>query len=251
MVGKLKALLWDLDGTLAETEELHREAFNRAFAHFGLPLYWDQETYARLLWTTGGKERLKRALEETPKAPNLTWEEIAEVHRYKTNLYLKLLREEGVTLRPGVRRVLAEAREAGVDLVLCTTTSPENAEAFLEGAGLRGWFSLVLAGDVVPGKKPDPSIYLLAQERLGLKPQEGLVVEDSRNGLLSALGAGFPVLITPSLYTLDQDYREASALLPHLGEPGNPAPVLQGPRAGEKVVVDLGYLQEVRGWWNT
>ncbi|TFU17063.1 HAD-IA family hydrolase [Thermus tengchongensis] len=251
MVGKLKALLWDLDGTLAETEELHREAFNRAFAHFGLPLYWDQETYARLLWTTGGKERLKRALEETPGAPTLSWEEIGEVHRYKTDLYLQLLREEGIVLRPGVRRLLAEAREAGVALVLCTTTSPENAEAFLEGAGLRGWFSLVLAGDVVPRKKPDPSIYLLAQERLGLKPQEGVVVEDSRNGLLSAMGAGFPVLITPSLYALGQDYHEATALLPHLGEPGNPAAVLQGPRAGERVVVDLSYLEEVRGWWST
>ncbi len=251
MVGKLKALLWDLDGTLAETEELHREAFNRAFAHFGLPLYWDEETYARLLWTPGGKERLKRALEETPGAPTLSWEEIGEVHRYKTDLYLQLLREEGIVLRPGVRRLLAEAREAGVALVLCTTTSPENAEAFLEGAGLRGWFSLVLAGDVVPRKKPDPSIYLLAQERLGLKPQEGVVVEDSRNGLLSAMGAGFPVLITPSLYALGQDYHEATALLPHLGEPGNPAAVLRGPRAGERVVVDLSYLEEVRGWWST
>ncbi|WP_279232182.1 HAD-IA family hydrolase [Thermus albus] len=199
----------------------------------------------------GGKERLKRALEETPGAPNLTWEEIAEVHRYKTDLYLKLLREEGVTLRPGVRRLLGEAREAGVALGLCTTTSPENAEAFLEGTGLLGWFDLVLAGDVVPRKKPDPSIYLLAQERLGLAPEEALVVEDSRNGLLSAKGAGFPVLITPSLYTLDQDYREAEALLPHLGEPGDPAPVLQGPRARERVVVDLGYLEEVRRWWST
>ncbi|WP_038057891.1 HAD family hydrolase [Thermus amyloliquefaciens] len=154
MVGELKALLWDLDGTLAETEELHREAFNRAFAHFGLPLFWDQETYARLLWTTGGKERLQRALEETPEAPRLSWEAIAEVHRYKTDLYLRLLREEGVALRPGVRRVLAEAREV-------------------------------------------------------------------------------------------------AALLPHLGEPGNPAPVLQGPRAGERVVVDLAYLEEVRRWWST
>ncbi|MDM7325385.1 MAG: HAD-IA family hydrolase [Thermus sp.] len=251
MVGKLKAILWDLDGTLAETEELHREAFNRAFSHFGLPLYWDQEAYARLLWTTGGKERLKRALEETPEAPRLTWEEIAEVHRYKTDLYLRLLREEGVRLRPGVRRLLAQAREAGVALVLATTTSPENAQAFLEGAGLSGWFSLVLAGDVVPRKKPDPGIYLLAQERLGLSPREGVAVEDSRNGLLSARGAGFPVLVTPSLYTLDQDYREATALLPHLGEPQDPAPVLQGPRVGERVVVDLDYLEEVRGWWNT
>ncbi|SDF17439.1 haloacid dehalogenase superfamily, subfamily IA, variant 3 with third motif having DD or ED [Thermus arciformis] len=250
MVG-LKALLFDLDGTLAETEELHREAFNRAFAHFGLPLYWDQDTYARLLWTTGGKERLKRALEETPGAPRLTWEEVAEVHRYKTGVYLELLRTYGVALRPGVRRLLAEAQEAGVKLVLATTTSPENAEAFLEGTGLKGRFSLVLAGDVVARKKPDPGIYLLAREALGLAPGEGVVVEDSRNGLLAGLEAGFPVLVTPSLYTLDQDFREAQALLPHLGDRDNPAPVLQGPRAGERVVVDLDYVKEVQAWWST
>lgn len=250
MVG-LKALLFDLDGTLAETEELHREAFNRAFAHFGLPLYWDQDTYARLLETTGGKERLQRALVETPGAPRLTWEGITEVHRHKTRVYLELLRAYGVALRPGVRRLLAEAKEAGVRLVLATTTSPENAEAFLEGTGLKGWFSLVLSGDVVARKKPDPGIYLLAREALGLAPGEGVVVEDSRNGLLAGLEAGLPVLVTPSLYTLGQDFREAQALLPHLGDWGNPAPVLQGPRAGERVVVDLDYVKEVQAWWST
>ncbi|MFN3368614.1 MAG: HAD family hydrolase, partial [Thermus sp.] len=163
----------------------------------------------------------------------------------------QMLAQGALPLRPGVVRLAQEAAASGARIAIVTTTSPENAEAFLEGAGLSGWFSLTLAGDVVERKKPDPGIYLLAQERLGLAPEEGVVVEDSRNGLLSALGAGFPVLITPSLYTLDQDYREATALLPHLGEPENPAPVLQGPRFGERVVVDLSYLEEVRGWWST
>ncbi len=250
MVG-MKALLLDLDGTLAETEEFHREAFNRTFARWGLPLFWDQEAYARLLTTPGGKERMARALAECPACPSLTPEEVARLHREKGEVFAELLRTQGVALRPGVRRLLEEARAAGIPLALCTTASPESAQLFLEVTGLSPFFSLVLAGEVVPRKKPDPGIYLLARARLGLGPGEGVVVEDSQSGLLAALGAGLPVVATPSLYTRGQDFRRATALLPHLGEPSAPAPVLQGPWAGERVVVDLAYLEEVRAWWST
>ncbi|AFV76762.1 MULTISPECIES: HAD-IA family hydrolase [Thermus] len=250
MVG-VKALLLDLDGTLAETEELHREAFNRAFREAGLPFSWDRPLYKALLEVTGGKERIAHFLRSFPDAPRLSEEALTRLHQRKNALYEALLREEGAPLRPGVRRLLGEAREAGLLLALVTTTSPENARAFLETSGLKGVFHLVLAGDIVPHKKPDPAIYHLARKELGLGEGEGVAVEDSRNGLLSARGAGFPVLITPGLYTADQDFSEAQGVAEHLGEPGHPARFLQGPRAGERGVVDLDYLEEVRGWWST
>jgi len=249
MVG-LKALIWDLDGTLAETEELHRRAFNLAFAEAGLPFSWDQELYRELLRTTGGRERLARYLETCPDCPALSPEAIAQLHRRKNALYQALL-EEGVGLRPGVRRLLWEAKEAGLRQALATTTSPENAKALLERAGLEGVFDLVLAGDAAPQKKPDPGIYLLTLEALGLAPGEVLALEDSENGLRAALGAGVPVLITPSLYTALEAFVGARVLLTHLGDPGNPGRVRKGPREGREVVADLGYLEEVRGWWST
>ncbi len=246
MVG-LKALVWDLDGTLAETEEVHRAAFNRAFAEMGLPIFWDQELYRSLLETTGGKERIVRFLQDGQGFPSLSPEEIDRVHRRKNELFAELL-AQGVALRPGVSRLLWEAKGAGLRLALATTTSPENARAFLACTGLEGVFDLVLAGDVVPRKKPDPALYLLALKRLELAPREALALEDSRNGLLAALGAGLPVLVTPGLYTAHQDFSEAQAVLTHLGEPGRPGRVLQGPRQGQALVVDLAYLEEVRGW---
>lgn len=249
MVG-LKALLFDLDGTLAETEELHRAAFNRAFAEMGLPVFWDQDLYRSLLETTGGKERIARFFRGCQDCPPLSPEEIARLHRRKNELFAQLL-EGGVALRPGVARLLSEAKEAGLGLALATTTSPENAYTFLVRTGLEGVFDLVLAGDVVSRKKPDPALYLLALKRLGLAPREALALEDSRNGLLAASGAGLPVLVTPGLYTAHQDFSEAQAVLTHLGEPGRPGRVLQGPRQGQAVVADLAYLEEVRGWWNT
>lgn len=249
MVG-LKALVWDLDGTLAETEELHRAAFNRAFAEMGLPVFWDQELYRSLLETTGGKERIARSLQDCQDCPPLAPEEIARLHRRKNELFAELL-AQGVDLRPGVFRLLLEAKGAGLGLALATTTSPENVHAFLARTGLERVFDLVLAGDVVPRKKPDPAIYLLALERLGLTPLEALALEDSRNGLLAASRAGLPVLVTPGLYTAHQDFPEAQAVLTHLGEPGRPGRVLRGPRQGQAVVADLAYLEEVRGWWST
>ncbi|WP_337844039.1 HAD-IA family hydrolase [Thermus sp.] len=250
MVG-LKALLFDLDGTLAETEELHREAFNRAFREAGLPFLWDRSLYKALLQVAGGKERIAHFLHTCPGCPRLSQEELLRLHRRKNALYAALLREEGVPLRPGVRRLLLEAKGAGLALALVTTTSPENVRAFLEASGLEGVFDLVLAGDVVPRKKPDPAIYRLARAELGLREGEGVTVEDSRNGLLSARGAGLPVLVTPGLYTADQDFSEALAVVEHLGEPGHLARFLRGPRAGRLGMVDLDYLEEVVAWWST
>lgn len=246
MVG-LKALLFDFDGTLAETEEAHREAFNRAFSEAGLPFFWDQPTYKELLWVTGGKERIRHFLKTCPSCPRLSDEEIARIHRRKNELFAQAV-QKGLPLRPGVLRLLREAEEAGLTLGLATTTSLENVEAFLEGLGHSLRFELILAGGIVPRKKPDPAIYRLALERLGLSPEEVLAVEDSRNGLLSARGVGIPTLITPSLYTLDQEFSEAQAVLEHLGEPEAPALVYQGPGRGERRVVDLAYLEEVRRW---
>ncbi|MGQ9510607.1 MAG: HAD-IA family hydrolase [Thermaceae bacterium] len=248
MVG-LKALLFDLDGTMAETEEAHRKAFNQAFAEAGLPFQWDQALYKELLWVTGGRERIRHYLKTCPDCPRLSDEEVARIHRRKNALFAEFV-AEGLPLRPGVRRLVEEAKEAGLVLGIATTTSLENVEAFLQAVGLKG-FDLILAGDVVPRKKPDPSIYQLALRELSFPPKEVMVIEDSRNGLLAAWGAGLPVLITPSLYTSDQDFREAQAVVEHLGEPSEPALVLQGPGAGTRRVVDLPYLEEVRGWWST
>ncbi|MFN6980115.1 MAG: HAD-IA family hydrolase [Gemmobacter sp.] len=214
----LAALIFDVDGTLAETEEAHRQAFNDAFADAGLPWHWSREDYRILLRTTGGKERIAAYQASLADAP-LDGAAIAALHRAKTNRYTALIARGGLALRPGVAELVAAARARGLALAIATTTSEANVEALARacwGQHAGAVFDVIAAGDMVAAKKPAPDVYRLALDRLGLPAASCLAFEDSRNGLLAARGAGLRVVVTPGLYTAGEDFAGAAALLPDL-----------------------------------
>jgi HAD superfamily hydrolase (TIGR01509 family) len=245
----LQALIWDVDGTLAETEELgHRPAFNQAFADEGLAWHWDPALYRELLAITGGKERMldwwqgfDPAAAATPQAAAL----IARLHAHKTEHYVERVAQGAVVLRPGVARLLHEARAQGLRLAIATTTSPPNLQALMAatlGPEALGWFEVIGAGDSVPRKKPAPDIYVWVLQQLGLSPREALAIEDSVPGTAAALGAGLPVLVTRSLYSEGDVLPPVLADLSGLGEPGAQA---QGLALGQpwQGVVDVVQLR--------
>ena len=246
-----KAILFDVDGTLAETErDGHRVAFNRAFAEAGLDWNWDAALYGELLAVTGGKERIRFFIDEyqpeyPAQADEAAW--IAGLHKAKTTHYLELLAQGAIPLRPGVRRLLDEARAQGLRLAISTTTTPENVTGLLEatlGKESLDWFEVIAAGDIVPKKKPAGDIYVYALEAMNLRPEECLAVEDSANGVLSALDAGIPVLVTDNAYTKEDNFNGAVAVLSDLGEPGQPVVIRSGsePQSG---YVDCAYLHSL------
>lgn len=214
----LKALIFDVDGTICETEEIHRRAFNRAFAEAGLNWFWTVEDYRRLLRTTGGKERMAahRAACGLVQPGD---DEIARLHALKTGYYVAALAKGGITPRPGIREIILAARDQGLALAIATTTSPANVEGLVQaiwGCAAAELFDVIAAGDEVAAKKPAPDVYDLALQRLGLSPEAAIAFEDSRNGLLSAKAAGLRVVVTPSLYTATDDFAGADWLLPDL-----------------------------------
>jgi HAD superfamily hydrolase (TIGR01509 family) len=219
----MKALIFDCDGVLVDTErDGHRVAFNRAFAAAGIDADWDVELYGELLKIAGGKERMTHYFNEAGWPEGQTSATlIPELHQKKTAIFTELIASGGLPLRPGVARIVDEARAAGVRLGVCTTSDPKAIDGVLDllGAKRKSWFELVLAGDVVKKKKPDPEIYNLAKQRLGLDARDCVVIEDSRNGLLAALGAGIRCLITTSAYSLDEDFSGAANVVPELGDP--------------------------------
>ena len=227
----LQALVFDVDGTLADTErDGHRVAFNRAFARVGLDWTWDVPLYGALLAVTGGKERIRHYTERYHKEP-VDNALVQEVHRLKTLEYAALIEEEGIPLRPGVRRLLIEARSAGVRLAIATTTTPDNVRALLGralGPSWNEWFAAIGAGDIVPAKKPAPDIYHHVLKALRLPPDSCVAFEDSENGLASALGAGLATVVTVNDYTRAQSFKGAAVVLSDLGEPGRACRVFAG-----------------------
>jgi HAD superfamily hydrolase (TIGR01509 family) len=245
----LRALIFDVDGTLAETEELHRAAFNESFKAFGLDWHWDQALYAKLLLVTGGKERIRHFIADFGGSPALPSDRIAALHLDKTARYTDAVARGGIGLRPGVARLLDEAAAAGLDLAIATTTSAANVEALLVatlGAEGPGRFKVIAAGDSVPAKKPAPDIYLLALEQLGLPAGACVAFEDTENGVASATGAGIPTVVTTSLYGGASGFAGALAVVDHLGEPEMPCRVLRGEPL-EGAWVTLAGLEAWRG----
>jgi HAD superfamily hydrolase (TIGR01509 family) len=238
-MAKLEVLLFDVDGTLADTErDGHRVAFNAAFTEAGLDWDWSVELYGRLLKVTGGKERIRYYLEQFNTAfkgpPDLDGF-IAGLHAAKTRHYTDLLARGGIPLRPGVRRLLQEARDAGLRLGIATTTTPVNVNALLEyslAADAVSWFEVIAAGDIVPKKKPAPDIYEYALREFGVPASHCIAFEDSGNGVRSACGAGIATLVTVSDYAAEDDFTGASLVLDHLGDPGQPFQVLAGDAGG-------------------
>lgn len=231
---KLQALIFDVDGTLAETEEIHRRAFNRAFAEAGLDWHWSRERYRELLATSGGKERIRRYMEEEGAEQlgrNDLDEWIAGLHKAKTRHYTGMMAAGEVELRPGVERLIREAHALGLRLAIATTTTMANITALFDatvGHEVLEWFEVVGAAEQAPVKKPDPSVYLWVLEQLDLSPDVCLAIEDTRNGVLAARAAGLPVLVTESYYSQGEDFSGALAVLSDLGEPHSPHEVLAG-----------------------
>lgn len=220
----LRALIFDVDGTLAETEGTHREAFNLAFCALGLDWYWSDALYTRLLAVSGGQERLLHywrqihgplAAAKLPAVQDLC----ARIHALKTQIYTTRLRDAAPPLRPGIRALIAEARAAGLQLAIATTTSPQNIDALLTPTFGRRWRTLFAAiGDGIsaPRKKPDPQVYRQVLGKLGLKASAVLAFEDSVNGLAAAARAGITPLITPAHHTRHQDFSGAATVLSSL-----------------------------------
>lgn len=213
----LKALIFDVDGTLAETEEVHRQAFNETFAAQGIDWHWSKQDYRTLLRTTGGKERMAKHRDTVGFGPDDA--QIAALHKAKTRRYVEIIAAGQVALLPGVADLIARARKAGLRLAIATTTSRANVDALIAatcGCPAETLFEVIAAGDEVTHKKPAPDVYLLALQGLALPPEACLAFEDSRAGLASAKAAGLRVVLTPSEYTRGDDFAAADWCLPDL-----------------------------------
>jgi len=233
----MRALIFDCDGVLVDTErDGHRIAFNRAFAEMGYEIEWSVDLYGELLKISGGKERMRHYFNQMgwPEGVSDKDDLIVDLHKMKTDLFMQIIESGELALRPGIARLVDEViAEGGIALAICSTANERSVNLLVEkllGPERKAKFGAILAGDVVSKKKPDPEIYNLASERLGLEPDECVVIEDSRNGLLSAKAAGMHCVITSNGYTEKEDFTEADFVVSELGDPPN-------------VQVDLGTLR--------
>ncbi|WP_428419706.1 HAD-IA family hydrolase [Methylibium sp.] len=224
----IDALIFDVDGTLADTEEAHRVAFNLAFERYSLGWSWSRAEYRGLLDVTGGKERIAGYIQSLPLAAadcRRLLDLVPHIHREKTRFYSSMVNDGGIALRDGVARLLDEALHAGRRLAIASTTSAINVDALLHSTlGPRGleMFSVIACGDQVKHKKPAPDIYQLALRTLGLTPDRAVALEDSANGLRAAVAAGLWTVITPTFWTEGSDFSAAGLVLPRLGDPHKP-----------------------------
>jgi HAD superfamily hydrolase (TIGR01509 family) len=248
---KPRALVFDVDGTLADTEEAHRQAFNAAFLAHSLPWEWSPELYGELLGVTGGKERIGRYLESLPlSGPERDGLRrlVPLVHSTKTRLFAEFVEMGNVPLRPGVARLIGEARSAGVPLAIASTTTPANVNALLTrslGLGALGWFGAIATGDVVANKKPAPDIYRLALGTLRLPAAGCVAIEDSALGVRAAKAAGLYTIAVPTRWTADQDLGNADLVLPSLGDPQHPLDPAAAARIGGAPMLGLAQLEQL------
>lgn len=244
---RLQGLIFDVDGTLANTErDGHRVAFNLAFVEAGLDWHWSVDLYGKLLVVSGGKERIKYFLQQYlpdfKPSHDLT-DFVSYLHKLKTKHYLQLLRDGKIQLRPGAKRLIEEARAADIALAIATTTSFPNVVALLEKYLDLDWFEVIAAGDIVPLKKPAPDIYHYVVEQMKLPAASFLVLEDSDNGLESAVAAGLTAIVTVNNYTEQQDFSRAALVVSDLGEPEQACQVIQG--NFDREYVDLTGLRSI------
>ncbi|PHR63048.1 MAG: phosphatase [Robiginitomaculum sp.] len=213
---RLQALIFDVDGTLAETEEAHRRAFNETFATNGLGWHWDQELYGQLLLTPGGKERMAAYVEHHLGQDPQSWRDrIAQWHLEKTRHYTDLIAGGEIAFRPGIRTLIQQATGVGLRLAIATTTSRPNVDALIlacTGQPANSIFEVIAAGDEVHAKKPAPDVYELALERLQLDPSVCLAFEDTAHGLHAARAAQLPTVVVPARYSMQQDFSGATLL---------------------------------------
>jgi HAD superfamily hydrolase (TIGR01509 family) len=251
----VRALLFDVDGTLADTEEAHWQSFNDAFQAEGIGWHWSRERYAELLKTTGGKERIAAHLHslDLPASQRSRLEaRIGTVHRLKTDFYTRRVRAGGIELREGIRRLIVEARSAGVRLAIASTATRESVDALLTTAlapDAPDWFAVIATGDVVCSKKPAPDIYEFALAVLELRADECIAFEDSGRGLSAARAARLFTVVTPTYWTRDDNFGAASLLLPRLGDPDAALDADSAARVGNSMLTlaDLARLHALRG----
>ncbi|NDG14578.1 MAG: HAD family hydrolase [Betaproteobacteria bacterium] len=225
-MGTLKALVFDVDGTLADTEMAHMDAFNHAFAAEGLDWHWDVETYTRLLEISGGKERMMHYWKQVhPDIKDIDGgglkDTIDRLHTMKSAAYENAVQSYAVQLRPGVLSLIQSAHQAGLRLAIATTTSPVNIAVLLRNAIGPDWkslFTVIEDASTAPNKKPHPQVYNQTLSRLGLAGKDCLAFEDSSNGLRAAISAGLPVLVTPNSFTAHHDFTGALKVLPDLSQ---------------------------------
>ncbi len=221
---KIKAIIFDVDGTMADTEEAHRLAFNQTFAENHLPWNWHETLYGKLLKVTGGKERIKHYVASCQPdfhKPADYEDFVKRLHQLKTSHYTAMLRTGRIPLRPNVKRLITEAKQAGLKLAIATTTSPENVATLLQqglGEGGEALFDVIGCGDIVPNKKPAPDIYQWVLERLHLNAADCIALEDSENGLRSSLAAGVKTFMITNHYTRHQDFSGAAAVFEDLSD---------------------------------
>jgi HAD superfamily hydrolase (TIGR01509 family) len=222
----LKALVFDVDGTLADTESAHRACFNQAFAELGLDWHWDEPLYTKLLHISGGKERMlhywKGLHPDMGELGSMAVQDtLKRLHARKTAAYEAAVQSGAVELRPGVLALLSEGRAQGLQLAIATTTSPVNIAALLRralGADWRLYFSAIGDAATAPLKKPHPQVYLQVLQDMGRRPAECLAFEDSANGLQASRAAGLATLVTPTRYSAGHDFTGALRVLPDLGQ---------------------------------
>lgn len=239
-VNTLQAIIFDVDGTLADTEEVHRLAFNRIFSDVGLDWQWTPALYAELLAISGGRERITafgcdlRPRFDSDEAFN---DFVLTIHRAKTRRYAAMLTEGDVALRPGIRRLIDEARAAGITLAIATSSAYTNAETLLDNnlpPGWRDWFSAIETCDSVDQKKPSPAVYEAVIRQLGIPCENIIALEDTPNGLAAATAAGVRTVVTTHRYTRDCDFAEAALVVDSAGEPDAPMNVAAGDACGHR-----------------
>lgn len=243
----LRAIIFDVDGTLADTEECHRQAFNEAFDEFDLDWHWDRDEYTELLAVSGGRERI-RAYAEAHLSHKLRKPAIRDlalrVHTRKSAIYRDKLCSGHIGLRSGVQRLLQETKQAGVHLAIATSSSTFNVETLLQQAldrPLQEYFETIVTSDIVVDKKPSPAVYQYALAELGFSPEQCITIEDTASGNLAARAAGLKTVITTHRFTRHHDFAGASLVIDKLGSVEDPF-ILQAGEAYGTRYVDIPLL---------
>ena len=227
---ELKAIIFDVDGTLANTEEAHRQAFNYAFQQEGLSWDWSVELYTRLLKVTGGKERIRHYVNDFLNE-EIAQDLVVKLHESKNERYQSLVKQKLIPLRAGIARIIDEAKKANIRIAIATTTSPGNVNNLVTatmGDDALDWFEVIAAADVVPIKKPKPDVYEYVLEKMNLKAQECIALEDSYNGVVAATCINIPTLITVNNYTEHEKFKGAMLVVDQLGDPDVPCKIIEG-----------------------